>query len=173
MLRMATCICPYTSTLKFKRLQRLSVLNVYKRLFEFSFSRFEENNFMFSNTYSQIHIQLVFAVKFRASMIQADWKERLHSYVTAVLQKDEHKMLQVNSMPDHIHIFGGFRPHQAISGIVQRIKSASSKWINDSGICKSRFEWQGGYGAFSYSKSQVNSVIRYIQNQEAHHKNVS
>lgn len=79
-------------------------------------------------------------------------------------------MLQLNSMPDHTHIFIGMRPHQSISELVQNVKSESSKWIKDQKLCKSRFAWQGGFGAFSYSKSHVQNVIRYIQNQEHHHK---
>jgi putative transposase len=122
------------------------------------------------NTYTQLHIQLVFAVKYRAALIQKEWKERLHQYITGILQKNEHKMLQINSMPDHIHIFIGLRPQQSISALVQNVKSESSKWIKDNKLCKSSFAWQEGFGAFSYSKSHVDRVIRYIQNQEIHHK---
>ena len=82
-------------------------------------------------------------------------------------------MLQVNSMPDHIHIFIGMRPHQAISALVQNIKTESSKWIKAQGLCGGSFAWQEGYGAFSYAKSQVANVVRYIVNQEAHHKKES
>ena len=121
------------------------------------------------NTYTQLHIQLVFAVKFRAALIQKEWKERLHQYITGIFQQNEHKMLQINSMPDHIHIFIGMRPHQAISALVQNVKSESSKWIKENKFCKS-FAWQEGFGAFSYSKTHVDRVIRYIQNQEAHHQ---
>ena len=123
-----------------------------------------------ANTYTQLHIQLVFAIKYRAALIQYDWKERLHQYITGIFQENEHKMLQINSMPDHIHIFFGMRPHQSISSLVQNVKSESSKWINENGFCKSAFAWQEGFGAFSYSKTHVPDVIRYIQNQEAHHK---
>ncbi len=79
-------------------------------------------------------------------------------------------MLQINSMPDHIHAFIGLRPDQAISALVQNIKSASTNWINEKQFCSSHFSWQEGFGAFSYSKSHVDNVISYIQNQEAHHK---
>ncbi|MBI5858835.1 MAG: IS200/IS605 family transposase [Sphingobacteriales bacterium] len=123
-----------------------------------------------ANTYTQLHIQLVFAVKYRAAMIQKEWKERLHQYITGIFQNNEHKMLQINSMPDHIHIFIGLRPHQSISAIVQNTKAESTKWIKENKFCKSAFAWQEGFGAFSYSKSHVDRVIRYIQNQEAHHK---
>ncbi|MBL7740406.1 MAG: IS200/IS605 family transposase [Chitinophagaceae bacterium] len=123
-----------------------------------------------ANTYSQLHIQLVFAVKYRASLILPKWKDRLHQYISGIIQNNEHKMLQVNSMPDHIHIFVGMRPQQAISALVQNIKAESSKWVKANRFCLSSFAWQEGFGAFSYSKSHVDNVIRYIQNQEAHHK---
>ena len=123
-----------------------------------------------ANTYTQLHIHLVFAVKYRAALIQKEWKERLNQYITGIFQKNEHKMLQVNSMPDHIHIFTGLRPHQSVSSIVQNVKSESSKWIKDNKLCKSVFAWQEGFDAFSYSKTHVPEVIHYIQNQETHHK---
>lgn len=123
-----------------------------------------------ANTYTQLHIQLVFAVKFRAALIQKEWKGRLHQYITGIFQNNEHKMLQINSMPDHIHIFIGMRPHQSLSALVQNVKAESSKWIKENKFCKSAFAWQEGFGAFAYSKTHVDRVIRYIQNQEAHHK---
>jgi len=123
-----------------------------------------------ANTYTQLHIQLVFAVKYRVALIQKEYKERLHQYITGIIQQNEHRLLQINSMPDHIHIFFGMRPHQSISSLVQNVKSESSKWINENGFCISAFAWQEGFGAFSYSKTHVPEVIRYIQNQEAHHK---
>ena len=121
------------------------------------------------NTYTQLHIQLVFAVKHRAAPIQKEWKERLHKYITGILQSNNHKLLQINSMPDHIHILIGLRPNQSLAALVQNIKTESTKWIKEQKLSPS-FAWQEGYGAFSYSKSHVDAVIRYIQNQEAHHK---
>jgi len=122
-----------------------------------------------SNTYTQLHIQLVFAVKGRKSFIQNSWEEELHKYITAVVQNDRHKMLAINGMPDHIHIFVGLNPAIAISDLVKDIKRASNNWINDRGLIKGKFEWQSGYGAFSYSKSQVDRVCQYIRNQKEHH----
>lgn len=124
------------------------------------------------NTYTQIHIQFVFAVKYRQALIHASWKERLHQYITGIFQNNQHKMLQINSMPDHIHILVGFRPHQSISALIQNVKTESTKWIKEKDISPS-FAWQEGYGAFSYSKSHVPDVIRYIQNQEEHHRKQS
>ena len=126
-----------------------------------------------ANTYSQIHIQFVFAVKYRAAMIQKAWKDELHKYITGIIRANEHKLLQINSMQDHIHILTGMRPNQSISSLVQNIKTESSKWIKSKKFCSSPFAWQEGYGAFSYSKSHVPDVVRYIQNQEAHHKKVT
>jgi putative transposase len=122
------------------------------------------------NRYTQLHIQLVFAVKFRAALIHKEWNLRLHRYITGIFQANDHKVLQVNSMPDPIHIFFGLRPHQSISSLVQNVKTESSKWIKNNKFCKAPFAWQEGFGAFSYSKSHVDRVIRYIQNQEVHHK---
>jgi putative transposase len=126
-----------------------------------------------SNTYTQVHIQFVFAVKYRAAMISPEWKERLHQYITGIVKNNRHKMLQINSMPDHIHIFIGFRTHQSMASLMQNVKTESSKWINDQNLCNHSFEWQDGYGAFSYAKSQVPAVVRYIQNQEKHHQKIS
>ena len=123
-----------------------------------------------ANTYTQLHIQLVFAVKYRLALIEKEWKEQLHQYITGIIQQNNHKVLQINSMPDHIHIFIGMRPDQSISSLVQNVKTESNKKIKENNFCKSIFAWQEGFGGFSYSKSHVDDVIRYIQNQEAHHK---
>lgn len=126
-----------------------------------------------ANTYTQIHIQFVFAVKYREALISNEWKDRLHQYITGIFQQNQHKMLQINSMPDHIHIFIGMRPHQSISALIQNVKTESSKWIKEQSLSSQTFAWQEGYGAFSYAKSQVPNVIRYIQNQEIHHRKVT
>jgi REP element-mobilizing transposase RayT len=122
------------------------------------------------NTYTQIHIQFVFAVKYRLALIASPWKNELHQYITGIIQNKTHKMLQVNSMPDHLHMLIGFRPDENMSQLVQIVKSESTKWINEQQLCNEKFGWQDGFGAFSYSKSHVPNVIRYIQNQEAHHR---
>ena len=121
------------------------------------------------NTYTQIHIHLIFAVKFRKAQIQPSWKERLHQYLTGIIQANKHKVLQIESMPDHIHILFGMRPDQSLSSLIQNVKTESSKWINVNKLSSSKFHWQDGFGAFSYSKSQLPQVIKYIQNQEEHH----
>ncbi|MDN3657133.1 IS200/IS605 family transposase [Ferruginibacter paludis] len=122
------------------------------------------------NTYTQIHIQFVFAVKYRLALIAMPWKNELHQYITGIIQNKTHKMLQVNSMPDHLHMLIGFRPDENMSQLVQIVKSENTKWINDNQLCCEKFGWQDSFGAFSYSKSHVPNVIRYIQNQEMHHR---
>ncbi len=124
------------------------------------------------DTYFKLHIQFVFAVRFRAALIQKSWKDDLHKYMTGIIQNNDHKMLQLNSMPDHIHFLIGMRPHQSIAALIQNVKTESSKWIKSQNFCRAKFAWQNGYAAFSYSKSHVNNVIRYIQNQEIHHQKI-
>lgn len=123
-----------------------------------------------ANTYTQIHIQVVFAVKFRHSLIRKSWKDELYKYLTAIIQNNKHKVLQFNGMPDHIHILIGLRPTQALSDLMKQVKHDSTVWINSRGLTTQRFAWQGGFGAFSYSKSHVPRVIKYIQNQEVHQR---
>jgi REP element-mobilizing transposase RayT len=122
------------------------------------------------NTYTQIHIQFVFAVKYRDGIIHSSWKDELYKYITGIVHNNKHKLISINGMPDHIHILIGVRPHQSISDLMQDVKGNSSKWINEKKFAKGKFEWQEGYGAFSYGKSQIKDVIMYIENQEQHHK---
>jgi putative transposase len=126
-----------------------------------------------ANTYTQIHIQFVFAVKFRKSLIHDSFKQELYQYISGIINNYGHKLLAINGVEDHIHIFIGMRPTQSISDLIQDIKGSSSKWINEKKFLKTKFELQAGYGAFSYSKSHVQNVIKYIQNQEKHHKKES
>lgn len=123
-----------------------------------------------ANTYTQVHIQVVFAVKNRSSLIHATWEDALFRYITGIIQNHGHRVLQVNGMLDHVHILFGMKPDQALSDLIKQVKQDSSKWINQQGYVKGRFSWQAGYGAFSYSKSQIPRVVRYIQNQKEHHK---
>jgi putative transposase len=126
-----------------------------------------------ANTYTQIHIQAVFAVKHRASLIQSAWKDELYKYITGIVQAHNHKLLAINGMPDHVHVLFGMRPTQSLSELMQDMKGSSSKWINEKRLAPGQFEWQEGYGAFSYSKSAIGNVIEYIKNQELHHSNKS
>ena len=126
-----------------------------------------------ANTYTQIHLQIVCVVKFREALIGSPWKEALHRYITGIVQKQEHKMLAINSMPDHFHMLIGWRPHQSISDLMRETKRSSTEWININHLTQRKFNWQEGYGAFSYHKSRLPSVINYIENQEEHHKKKS
>lgn len=124
------------------------------------------------NTYTQIHIHAVFAVQNRQSLIENEWKDRLYQYMIAIIQNHEHKVLAIGGMPDHIHILFGMRPTQSLSDLMKAVKGDSSKWINEMHFVKGRFSWQQGFGAFSYSKSQLPAVINYINNQQKHHQKV-
>jgi len=126
-----------------------------------------------ANTYTQIHIHAIFAVKYRQALIQKEWKNELYKYVTGIIQNNNHKLLIINGMSDHIHILFGMKPSQSLSDLMQDIKGGSSKWINDQKLIQNKFTWQSGYGAFSYSLSQIPNVIRYIENQEEHHRKKS
>ncbi len=126
-----------------------------------------------ANTYTEIHIQTVFAVQNRESLIRNAFKDELYKYITGIIQSNEHKVLQINGMPDHIHILFGMRPSQSLSDLMKQVKQDSSKWINNKGFVNGKFSWQAGYGAFSYAKTQLPGVIRYIQNQEEHHKSLT
>ncbi len=122
------------------------------------------------NTYTQIYIQIVFAVKGRQNLIAQQNREELHKYITGIVQNREQKMLSIFAMPDHIHMLVGLKPNITISDLVRDIKAGSSKFINESKWINSKFNWQEGFGAFSYSKSQIDNVCKYILNQEEHHK---
>ncbi len=126
-----------------------------------------------ANTYTQIHIQAVFSVQNRLCLISRKWQDELYKYITGIIQHYGHKLLAINGMPDHVHVFFGMRPTQALSDLMQDVKCSSSKWINDKKLCSGRFSWQEGYGAFSQSKSDVQNVINYVLNQENHHRKIS
>lgn len=122
-----------------------------------------------ANTYTQIYVHVVFAVEGRQSIIPHDKKEELHKYITGIVTNQRQKLIAINSMPDHIHILIGQKPDMALSDLVGDIKTGSTNHINRSRWVLGRFSWQEGFGAFSYSHSQLGTVIRYIQNQERHH----
>ena len=125
-----------------------------------------------ANTYTQIHIHAVFAVQSRLSLIQNGWREELYKYITGIVENTrcDHKLFQIGGMPDHIHALIGMRPTQSLSDLMQDIKGSSSLWINKKRFVTGKFSWQEGYGAFSYGKSQIDNVAKYIKNQEKHHK---
>ena len=123
-----------------------------------------------AGTFSQLHIQLVFAVKGRQSLIDKSLNTELYKYISGIIKGKNQKPIIVNGMPDHLHIFIGLRPSMSIDAITRDIKNNSSNFINDRGFTKKKFAWQGGYGAFSYSHSHIERVYNYILNQEIHHK---
>ncbi|MEM6263139.1 MAG: IS200/IS605 family transposase [Bacteroidota bacterium] len=122
------------------------------------------------NTYTQLYIQLVFAVKNRESLVRSDIRKSVEKYMTGIVQNKGHKLLSIYRMPDHCHLLVGLEPKFAISDLVRDIKANSSKWINENRMTPYRFSWQEGYGGFSYGKSQVDDVINYILNQPLHHQ---
>ena len=122
------------------------------------------------NTYSQIYIQIVFTVKGRHNLIAKSNREELHKYITGIVGNRNQKLLSIFAMPDHIHLLVGLKPNISISDLVRDIKAGSSKFINDSKWINGKFSWQEGFGAFSYSRSHIDNVVKYILNQEEHHK---
>ncbi|HAB52944.1 MAG: transposase [Ignavibacteria bacterium RIFOXYB2_FULL_35_12] len=126
-----------------------------------------------AGTYSQVYIQVVFAVNGRQNLIGKIWKEELNKYIAGIVKGKEQKSIIVNGMPDHIHTFIGLKPVMAISDLVRDIKNNSSKFINDRKFVRGKFSWQEGYGVFSYSHSHISRVYNYILNQEKHHQNIT
>jgi putative transposase len=123
-----------------------------------------------ANAYTQIYIHLVFAVKYRHALIASAWKERLHKYIAGIVQNQGHKLIAINTIPNHAHIFIGMKPDQALSDLVRDMKKDSTNFINNEIRLPGKFGWQEGFGAFSCSHSQIDTVVKYIQNQEEHHR---
>lgn len=122
------------------------------------------------DTYSQIYIQIVFAVKNRNALINSSWEDKLYKYITGIITQKKQKLIAINGMPDHIHIFIGLKPDCCISDLVREIKKASTKYIITENFSSNKFNWQKGFGAFSYGHSQIDAVYHYILNQKKHHK---
>ncbi|WP_026727382.1 IS200/IS605 family transposase [Flavobacterium denitrificans] len=123
-----------------------------------------------ANTYSQLYIHIVFAVKGRENLISKNWKDEIYKYITGIVTNKGQKLIAINGMPDHIHILIGLKPDKSISDLVRDIKANSSKFINAKRWINGKFEWQNGFGAFTYGHSQLTNIIKYIENQEEHHK---
>jgi putative transposase len=122
-----------------------------------------------ANTYTQIYIHVVFAVQARESLIKAEWKEELFKYIAGILNNQKTKLIAIGGVEDHIHILFGMNPTIALSDLVREVKASSSKFINEEKFVRGKFYWQEGFGAFSYSRSQIDAVAKYILNQEQHH----
>jgi len=123
-----------------------------------------------ANTYTQIYIQVVFAVQGRQCLIEREHKEEIYKYITGIVTNQGQKMLQINGVADHVHLLIGMKPNIALSDLVRDVKAGSSKFINERRWIKGRFNWQEGFGAFSYGHSQLGQVIQYIRDQERHHQ---
>jgi REP element-mobilizing transposase RayT len=123
-----------------------------------------------ANSYHQIYIQAVFVVKYRDAVLAKPWRPKLLGVIGQLINETGCKTILVNGVEDHVHCFFGLKPSVSLSDVMQTMKGRSSKFINDQGLTPVRFEWQEGYGAFSYSHSHVDKVYRYIENQEAHHQ---
>lgn len=123
-----------------------------------------------ADTFTQIYIQVVFAVKNRSCLIQPDWENELFKYISGIIKGKEQKSIIVNGMPNHVHLFVGLKPTIAVSDLIRDVKNNSTNFINARNYIKNKFEWQEGFGAFSYSHSQVQNVYDYILNQKEHHK---
>ena len=126
-----------------------------------------------ANTYHQMYIHAVFAVKYRTAVIEKNWKADLFAVIGNLINETECKTILVNGVEDHVHCFFGLKPSVSVSDVMKNAKAKSSKWVNESGLLKHRFEWQRGFGAFSYSHSHIDDVFKYIKNQEEHHKKES
>ena len=122
-----------------------------------------------AGTYSQIYIQIVFAVHGRQNLLQKEWRQEVFKYMAGIINNKGQKPIIVNGVEDHVHVFVGLKPSMALSDLVRDVKNNSSNFINDHPWIKGRFSWQEGYGAFSYSHSQIGNVYDYILNQEGHH----
>lgn len=124
-------------------------------------------------TFSQIYIQVVFAVKGRESLISESWEEEIYKYISGIVKNKGQKMLAINGMPDHIHLLIGMKPSCCLSDLVREIKKSSNEFITEKKFTRFKFNWQEGYGAFSYSHSALDNVISYINNQKEHHQRQS
>ena len=123
-----------------------------------------------ANTYHQIYLQTVFAVKYRKAVLHKEWRSQLFAVIGTLINEANCKTIIVNGVEDHVHCLVGLKPIVSVSELMKSVKAKSSKYINDHSLTKSRFEWQEGYGVFSYGQSQVDKVYKYIQNQEVHHQ---
>lgn len=126
-----------------------------------------------ANTYSQIYIQIIFAVQGRQNLLAKEWRQEVFKYMAGIIKNKGQKPIIINGVEDHVHVFLGLKPAMALSDLVRDIKNNSSNFINEHSWIKGKFNWQNGYGAFSYSHSQMDAVYNYIQNQEEHHKQLS
>ena len=123
------------------------------------------------DSYSQIYIQIVFAVKHRDALIDLSWEEQLYQYITGIVQNKDQKMIAINGISNHIHLFIGMKLNCCLSDLVREVKKSSNDFINQKQFTRNKFNWQEGFSAFSYSYSQIDTVAKYVMNQKEHHRN--
>jgi len=126
-----------------------------------------------ANTYSRMYAQLVFAIKYRDALIMSDWEEELYKYITGIIQNKGQKMLCINGYVNHLHLLIGFKPDCCLSDLVRDVKTSSTEFVKLRGFTPFKFQWQEGFGAFTYSHSQLDGIIAYINGQKEHHRKVS
>ena len=125
------------------------------------------------STYSNIYLQIVFAVNGRQNILAKQWRQNVFKYISGIITRKNQKSIIVNGVTDHVHCFVGLQPNMLISDLVRDVKNNTSNFINDSGYTRGKFNWQDGYGVFSYSHDQIDSVYQYISNQEEHHRKIT
>jgi len=123
-----------------------------------------------ANTYTKLNIHAIFAVKFRQAIIPKHISEQLYSYMAGIIKSEKQFPIKINGMPDHVHLAFSIKPTISVSDLIRVVKTNSSRWMNQQGILEHEFAWQRGFGAFSYGQSQMPDLVKYIENQEAHHR---
>ena len=126
-----------------------------------------------ANTYTQLYVHVVFTVQDRLSMLKKEFQDRLYKYIIGILHNKKQTVIAIGGTEDHIHIFFGFTTTERVADLMQAVKRDSSKWLNENICAHKKFAWQEGFGSFTYSKTQIPNVVRYIENQEEHHKKKS
>ena len=126
-----------------------------------------------ANTYTQLFVHSTFSVKNRMKLILPQFKDELYKYISGIIRNKKHKLYAIGGIEDHIHVFVSMRPDVSVSDMIKEIKMNSTNWINDKKFLKTKFSWQEGFGAFTYSKSQADEVCKYILNQDEHHKKIT
>jgi REP element-mobilizing transposase RayT len=126
-----------------------------------------------ANSYSQLYIQLIFAVKYRKAVLKKEWRHELFSVISGIINNTGCKSFIVNGVEDHVHCFLVLSPKISVSELAQKVKCSSSKWINERNLTTKKFQWQRGYGVFSYNQSLVDTVYKYVEKQETHHQKKS
>lgn len=148
----------------------MELKSIKKAIYKFSSMATTPNLEIMADTYTQLFVHVVFAVKGRDNLISVKWKDSLYKYITGIISNKDQKLIIINGMPDHVHILISFQPSCILSDLVRDVKANSSRWINENKYVAGKFEWQNGFGAFTVNPYQLKTLIEYISNQEEHHK---